>query len=204
MTVVIVDTGVANRHSISNALRHIGSDVELTADADRIRRASKLVFPGVGAFEAGMQSLRSRGLIEVLREEVLERGKPILGICLGMQMMAEIGEEDGEHEGLGWIKGRVRRIAPRDPSFKVPHIGFNSVDWNEKSRLFQGLPQPADFYFVHSYQVEADVDTISGTVEYSGTVTAAIERGNIFGVQFHPEKSQAAGLKLLSNFVEMA
>lgn len=203
MAIVIVDTGVANRHSISNALSHIGCDIELTADAARIRAADKLVFPGVGAFEAGMRSLRSLNLIEVLSEEVIEKHKPILGICLGMQMMAEIGEEDGVYQGLGWVKGRVRRLMPNDPSYKVPHIGFNSVDWKHDSRLFAGLPQPADFYFVHSYYLDTDIPLVSGTADYAGPMVAAIERDNIMGVQFHPEKSQAAGLHLLRNFVNL-
>jgi glutamine amidotransferase len=203
MSIVIVDTGVANRHSIRNALEYIGCAVELTADPDRIRNADKIVFPGVGAFAAGMRSLRSRHLIEPLREQAIERRKPILGICLGLQMMADIGEEDGEHPGLGWISGRVRRLAPREAGLKVPHIGFNTVAWRETSRLFAGLPQSVDFYFVHSYYLDAAADFICGTADYGGAFTAAIERDNIMGVQFHPEKSQAAGLHLLRNFVNL-
>lgn len=203
MTVVIVDTGVANRHSIRNALEFIGCDVEMTADADRIREAEKLIFPGVGAFEFGMSNLRSRRLIDVLREQVVGRGKPILGICLGMQMMAEVGEEDGMFEGLGWVPGHVRRVEPKGVDFKVPHIGFNSVNWKEGSRLFAGLRQPADFYFVHSYYLDTEPEFVIGTADYGGPFTVAIERDNIFGVQFHPEKSQAAGLHLLRNFVNM-
>jgi glutamine amidotransferase len=204
MTIVIVDTGVANRHSIRNALEHIGCDVTLSADAAAIRDADKLVFPGVGAFGAGMRSLDARGLVEVLRKEVTEQGKPILGICLGMQMMAEVGEEDGEHPGLGWLSGRVRRLAPSGPQLKVPHIGFNTVTWRPGSRLFAGLPDAADFYFVHSYHVDTAAEVVAATADHGGAFTAAIERDNIMGVQFHPEKSQAAGLQLLRNFVGLA
>jgi imidazole glycerol-phosphate synthase subunit HisH len=203
MAIVIVDTGVANRHSIRNALGFIGCDVELTAEPDRIRDADKLIFPGVGTFEAGMHSLRSRNLIGLLREQVIERRKLILGICLGMQMMADASDEDGEHAGLGWISGRVRRLRPSEPGLKIPHIGFNAVKWRENSRLFTGLPQPVDFYFVHSYSLETRPDLVSGTAEYGGAVTAAVERDNIMGVQFHPEKSQAAGLQLLRNFMNL-
>jgi glutamine amidotransferase len=203
MAVLIIDTGVANRHSIRNALEFIGCDVEVSADPERIRNAGKLVFPGVGAFQSGMRSLRSRNLIDVLRVQVLEHGKPILGICLGMQMMAEVSQEDGEHEGLGWISGRVRRLEPAGADLKVPHIGFNSVVWNEGSRLSAGLPQPADFYFVHSYYLDTAPELVSGTVDYGGPFAVAIERDNIMGVQFHPEKSQAAGLHLLRNFVDL-
>jgi imidazole glycerol-phosphate synthase subunit HisH len=203
MAIVIVDTGVANRHSIRNALEYIGCDVELTAEPERIRDADKIVFPGVGAFAAGMRSLRARNLIEPLREQAIERRKPILGICLGLQMMAEAGEEDGEHAGLGWIAGRVRRLAPGDPALKIPHIGFNAVSWRQTSRLFAGLPQPVDFYFVHSYCLDTDPGFVCGTADYGGPFTAAIEHDNVMGVQFHPEKSQAAGLQLLRNFANL-
>lgn len=203
MTLVIVDTGVANRHSVRNALEYLGCKVELSADPALIRNASKLVFPGVGAFEAGMRSLHARGLIDLLREQVIERRTPILGICLGMQMMAEKGEEDGNYAGLGWIPGTVRRLRPRDPTLKVPHIGFNSVTWDPRSRLFAGLPEIIDFYFVHSYYLDSADSAVCGKVDYGGPIAVAIEQGNLMGVQFHPEKSQAAGLHLLRNFVKM-
>jgi imidazole glycerol-phosphate synthase subunit HisH len=203
MAIAIVDTGVANRHSIRNALAFLGCDAELTVEPVRIRNADKLVFPGVGAFEPGMRSLRSRDLIELLHEQVIERRKPILGICLGMQMMAQLSEEGGEHTGLGWLPGRVRRLTPADTTLKIPHIGFNAVTWQQSSRLFAGLPQPVDFYFVHSYALETEPQFVAGAVEYGGPITAAIERDNIMGVQFHPEKSQGAGLQLLQNFVNL-
>lgn len=203
MKVVIVDTGVANRHSIRNALEHIGCAVEVTSDSSSIKNADKLVFPGVGAFQVGMRSLGARNLIDVLSEQVIQRKKPILGICLGMQMMAEIGEEDGKHLGLGWIPGSVRRLTPDDPGLKVPHIGFNSVSWRAGSKLFSGLSALSDFYFVHSYFVDTTSAFVCGTSEYGGRFTVAIEHENLMGVQFHPEKSQATGLQLLRNFVAL-
>jgi imidazole glycerol-phosphate synthase subunit HisH len=203
VTVVIVDTGVANRYSIRNALDYIGCKVEVSADPKQIRAAERLVFPGVGAFEAGMRSLHARGLLEVLRDEAIDRRKPILGICLGMQMMAEASEEDGTHLGLSWIPGRVRRLKPDQPDLKVPHIGFNTVTWRPGSHLFRGLPEAPDFYFLHSYYLDSTGSFVSGTVDYGGQWTAAIERNNIMAVQFHPEKSQAAGLQLLRNFINL-
>jgi glutamine amidotransferase len=204
VTVVVVDTGVANRHSVRNALDYIGCKVEVTADPQKIRAAERLVFPGVGAFDAGMRSLRARGLLDVLREEVIDRGKPILGICLGLQMMAEASEEGGMHPGLAWIPGLVRRLKPDSSDLKVPHIGFNTVAWRGGSYLFKGLPEAPDFYFLHSYCLDSTSSFVCGTVDYGGRWTVAIERDNIMGVQFHPEKSQAAGLHLLRNFVSLS
>lgn len=203
MKLVIVDTGVANRYSIMNAFRHIGCDPVLSSAPDEIRQASKLVFPGVGAFAPGMRSLHNRGLIDVLTEQVMQKGVPILGICLGLQLMAQMSFEDGETPGLGWIEGNIRRLAPRDSSLKVPHVGFNTVRIHPDSRLFRGLPPDSDFYFVHSYYLDCDSQIVTGTFDYGDSYTAAIERGNIFATQFHPEKSQSAGLTVLRNFAAM-
>ncbi len=200
--VVIVDTGVANRHSVRNAIEHIGCNAVLSQDPDVIVASTKLVFPGVGSFAAGMKTIRDRGLIEPLFEAVICRGVPVLGICLGFQMMAESSEEDGHHEGLGWVPGRVRRIKPNAPDMKIPHIGFNSVTHRDDSFLFDGLPQPTDFYFLHSYRMEIGDAYISATCDYGGPFAAAIEYRNIAGTQFHPEKSQGAGLRVLRNFIE--
>jgi glutamine amidotransferase len=201
--IVIIDTGVANRHSVLNALDYIGARVKVSAEAQDIRDAAKLVFPGVGAFAAGMRSLRERGLIDLLNEQALVRRKPILGICLGYQMMAEAGDEGGRHEGLGWIPGTVRRLSPSDPALKVPHTGFNTVSHSAGSRLFATLPAHSDFYFVHSYVLDTDPALVTATVDYGGPVTVAVERDNIMGVQFHPEKSQSTGLALLRAFADM-
>ena len=198
--ILIVDTGVANRHSVRNALEYIGCEVTVSQDPEQILSASKLLFPGVGSFSAGMKTITERGLVDPLREAVVERGVPVLGICLGFQMMAETSEEDGFHTGLGWIPGRVSRMAPGGPDIKIPHIGFNSVAFEENSPLFGGLPQGSDFYFLHGYHMEIDAEYVTGRCDYGGEFVAAIRSKNIVGTQFHPEKSQAAGLQLLRNF----
>ena len=200
---VIVDTGVANRYSIRNAFEYIGCSVKVSCEIAEIRNASQLVFPGVGAFSAGMSSLKERRLIEVIREEVTAKGKPVLGICLGMQMLAGNSLENGDHEGLGIIPGTVRRIQPDDPALKVPHVGFNAVDFAPRSKLAKDLPVVADFYFVHSYFVDCDPALIAGTFDHGGTFAAVIEHANILATQFHPEKSQRAGLQVLRNFVNL-
>jgi glutamine amidotransferase len=201
--IIIVDTGVANRYSIRNALEYIGCKTEVSADPQKIRDASKLVFPGVGAFAAGMKSLRERDLIGVLTDEIKTKGKPVLGICLGMQMMVTKSLEDGEHGGLDLIPGVVRPLAPSDPACKVPHIGFNTVTIRGNEAIFRNLPPQDDFYFVHSYYVDCDPSCVAATFEHGGTFTAAIAHGNIVATQFHVEKSQAAGLQVLRNFVEL-
>lgn len=203
MKLVVIDTGVANRYSIMNALRYIECDPVLSRDPAEIRSADKLVLPGVGAFSAGMRSLHARNLVDLLTEQVVHKNVPILGICLGLQLMAQTGFEDGETLGLGWIEGTVRRLTPSDPSLKVPHVGFNSVRVRRGSRLFSGLPPETDFYFVHGYYLDCSSEIVAGTFDYGDHYTAAIEQKNVFAVQFHPEKSQKAGLTVLRNFAAM-
>lgn len=200
MSVVIVDTGVANRHSIQNAFDYIGVPAKISASAADILAADKLVLPGVGAFAAGMAALAQRNLAAPLTEAVLVQRKPILGVCLGMQLMAEESEEGGQHRGLGWIPGRVVRLRPKDQALKIPHVGFNSVKLRSDSRLFRGLPPVLDFYFVHSYKLACPENLCVGLCEYGEPFVAAIENGNIFATQFHLEKSQSAGLTVLKNF----
>ena len=198
--IVVVDTGVANRHSVRNALEYIDCEVTVTHDPSTILRASKLVFPGVGSFVSGMKTITERDLLEPLTEAVLQRGIPILGICLGFQMMAKSSEEDGHHSGLGWVPGRVTKLVPESSKTKIPHVGFNDVACKPEARLFQTLPDNRDFYFLHSYRMEIEDQYVSATCDYSGRFVAAIEHGNIMGTQFHPEKSQSTGLQLLQNF----
>lgn len=199
--IAVVNSGIANIGSVLNAFRRIGAPVSVTTDAAGVHAASALVLPGVGAFADGMDSLRRHGLVQPIRDAAA-RGTPILGICLGMQLLADQSEEFGRHEGLGLIHGRVVRLEPNGPGQRVPNIGWCDMTIAPKARLFQQLGASSSFYFVHSYHlVCADPADVVATLAFgSATLTAAVERGNVFGAQFHPEKSQDAGLSLLASF----
>jgi glutamine amidotransferase len=176
----------------------------VTSSPQEILQSEKLILPGVGSYFVAMQNLQSMGLIDPLNEVVLARKRPILGICLGMQLLAESGTEYGEVQGLGWIPGHVRRFQFDDPSYRIPHTGFNSVQFGlEKSALYKSLEDRTDFYFVHSYHMECADEYVSGWVEYNGHFVASVERENIYGAQFHPEKSQSNGLMVLRNFSQI-
>ncbi|MFL0414339.1 imidazole glycerol phosphate synthase subunit HisH [uncultured Sphingomonas sp.] len=198
MTLALVDIQSGNLHSVENALRAAGADnVTITADPEEILRADRIVLPGVGAFGACAANLRAiDGLEAALRERVLETGTPFLGVCVGMQLLADRGEELGQHTGLGWISGAVRRLDPAGTDAKVPHMGWNDVVPVSDHPLIA----PGEAYFLHSYAFEGD-DVIART-DHAGPVIAAIGRDNIVGVQFHPEKSQRYGLALLARFLE--
>ncbi len=205
--ITIVDYGAGNLRSVANAIEALGRQAQVVEDARGLRGASAIILPGVGAFGDGMEGLRKRDLVDVLTEEVVGKGKPFLGICLGMQVLATEGLENGRHLGLGWIPGTVRRIEPAEKRFKVPHMGWNDVQSERPSRLLEGLPEAPVFYFVHSYYFDPapdSVDTVTATAWHGAKVPAVIERGHVFGVQFHPEKSQRAGLKVLENFLSAA
>ena len=196
----VVDYGMGNVRSVLNALDAVGVRTTLAATPAALASADRIVLPGVGAFSEAMQRLRDRGLVDALHENVMVRKKPFLGVCLGMQLVADISFEHGEHRGLGWVPGRVSRLEP-DGALRVPHVGWNSVA-PARSRLLSG--GAADFYFVHAYQVQpTDPGVVTGTCEYGGAVTAMIEQDNVFGTQFHPEKSQQSGLALLRAFAEI-
>ena len=201
MTLALIDIQSGNLRSVENALRAAGcDDLIVTADPDVVRRADRIVLPGVGAFGRCAANLRDvDGLEAALREAVLARGTPFLGICVGMQLMADAGEEMGTHAGLGWIAGRVRRLMPADPAAKVPHMGWNDV----RPTAPHPLVEPGEAYFLHSYAFEGPGDgaDVLATTGHAGTVTAAIGRDNLVGVQFHPEKSQRYGLALLRRFL---
>ena len=199
--IAIVDYGVGNLFSLKSSLDMIGAEAFVTGDAEEIKKAEKIILPGVGAFGDAAKKLRETGLFDVIKEEA-EKGKPIMGICLGMQMLFEKSYEYGEHEGLGLIKGEIRPIEdviPKD--LKVPHIGLNSLCFTKESKLFKYIKDGDFVYFVHSYY-GAECDSVIAVSDYGAPLTAAVEKGNVSGCQFHPEKSGEVGLKILKAFCE--
>ncbi len=198
----IVNYGMGNIKSIQNAIRYLGIVSRVIDSAEEILNSNKLILPGVGSFARAMENMRKMNILDALNGAVLKSGVPILGICLGMQLFAEIGDEDGPSEGLGWIAGRVRKFNTTS-GLKVPHIGFNATFFSSNNRiLFDGLDEHADFYFVHSYVLSCEHETdVSSWTEYGEKFASSVRRNNIFGTQFHPEKSQRNGLVVLKNFV---
>ena len=199
--IAIIDYGAGNLMSVKKALDFIGAESEITMDAGTIRAASHIILPGVGSFGDAMASMSERGLVETVKEAAMS-GKPFLGICLGLQLLFEGSEESPDAKGLGLLKGEIASI-PRDMGLKVPHIGWNSVKFNEESRLFKGIPQGSYFYFVHSFYLRnAEAGSAAAVTEYGVEIECAVEKGNLFATQFHPEKSGEAGLRLLENFIK--
>ncbi len=200
----IIDYGVGNLFSLKSSLEAIGADVVVTADTEVIRNADQIILPGVGAFEDAARKLRESGLDAVIKEECA-KGKPLMGICLGMQMLFEKSYEYGEHEGLGLIKGAVRPISEVIPAdLKIPHIGWNALDFGGKeSPLFKYIKDGDFVYFVHSYSARDCDSSVIAVSEYGAPLTAAVANKNVFGCQFHPEKSGDVGLAILRAFVEM-
>lgn len=204
--IAIVDYGASNLRSVMNAFRAIGEDPLLAQDAESLRTATAIVMPGVGAFGEGIDNLRQSGLISALNEAVLEQRKPFLGICLGLQLLGKGSSEHGSFAGLGWIDGHVEKLAPESDRFRVPHMGWNHITIERHGPLFSGLDEEPIFYFLHSYQLvegEGCGDLVTATCFHGQTITAAVQKDNIHAVQFHPEKSQDTGLKLLRNFVDL-
>ena len=202
--IVLVDMGIGNLQSVVNAFQRVGAEVAVTTQPADVAAADAVVLPGVGAFGDGMASLKAKRLIEPIRRHAREHRKPLLGICLGMQLLADAGEEHGRHEGLGLIRGRVVQL-PRVPGRRIPNMGWCDIQVsNPRSVLFARVPQGEPFYFAHSYHVVCgDPTDVAATMAYGGPVAVAVERGSIFGVQFHPEKSQDAGLSLLEAFARL-
>jgi len=195
--ITIIDYGMGNLRSVEKALQKVGAEVVVSRDPDDIRRADRMVLPGVGAFGDAMANLQKRGLVEVIKEEVAA-GKPFLGICLGLDLLFEESDEHGLHQGLGLLPGRVE-LLPTE--LKIPQIGWNQVSIRKESGLLEGIPDGSSFYFVHSYAVVPEVESdILCLTEYGCTFVSAVERGNIAAFQFHPEKSSSLGLNILRNF----
>ncbi len=203
-SITVVDYGMGNIWSVLSALRYLGSNPIVSNDPDEVCRADALVLPGVGSFRKAMNTLRATGLDQAILEAVKMRGSKILGICLGMQMLGSRGTEDGDTAGLGLIPNRVERFTPQElGKNKIPHIGFNAVRNSQRDSLFRNLPETADFYFVHSYRMlHEGQEGNTATCTYGIDFLAAFEVDNIYGTQFHPEKSQTNGLILLRNFLE--
>ena len=211
-TVAIIDYGAGNLHSAAKAFERVaaergqGDKISVTSDPDIVRNADRVMLPGVGAFadcKAGLDAVT--GMVEVLEERVIKDGVPFLGVCVGMQLLASEGREKTVTQGLGWIPGAVEKIAPSDPALKIPHMGWNTITVTRPHALLEGIetgPDGLHAYFVHSYHLKTDhANTLVATTDYGGALTACVGRDNIFGTQFHPEKSQALGLALISNFL---
>lgn len=201
--IAIVDYGVGNLFSLASSLKSLGLNPCVTRDPAELRRADRILLPGVGAFADAMAKLEATGLVPVLREETQK--KPLLGICLGMQLLFEKSFEYGEHAGLGLIPGEVAPLAPdlKDPALKVPHIGWNALDLQRSDPLFRYLRSGEYVYYVHSYYAKNCAESTLATSDYSIPVTGAVRRGNVYGTQFHPEKSGDTGLRILKAFAEL-
>lgn len=196
---------MGNVKSVLNGFELLGEEVEVTDNPEKLSQAEAIILPGVGAFSDGMKNLKEKNLVEVLEKEVIQNKKPYLGICLGLQFLAEKSFEGGEHEGLGWLKGEVTKIIPNDLKLKVPHMGWNDTKVNQKEGLLKEIENPV-FYYLHSYYFkvnDSEKKVVTSVCDYGGVpITATVQHENIYAVQFHPEKSQTTGLKLLKNFLD--
>ena len=205
MTIAIIDYGMGNLKSVKKAFAAIGFKAEITVDPERVLKADKVVLPGVGAFRDAIEELHRTGLAQATRE-VVQRGTPVLGICLGMQLLFEKSYEYGEHAGLGLLPGRIIKMTTEEmrdekgESLKIPHMGWNNLELTKNTPLFTGLEQGSSVYFVHSYYLETEEDVVSAYTTYGKRIAVAAQRNNLFATQFHPEKSGSIGLSILKNF----
>ena len=208
MNVTIVDYKSGNISSVINSFREVAKEkvnIEVTSNPNKIKSSDKVVLPGQGSFKSCVEALKNiDGLSDTLNEFTLINKKPLLGICVGLQMFADIGYEETETKGLGWISGKVSKIDNQDGKFKLPHIGWNEINIVKDSKIFKEIENNSHMYFVHSYEfVPNDKKVISATTDYSTTVVCSVEKENLFGTQFHPEKSDKSGLKIIDNFISL-
>ena len=208
MNVTIVDYQSGNISSVINSFTEVAKgkvNLEVTADLNKIKSSDKIVLPGQGSFKSCVDSLNSiNGLIEALNEFAIINKKPLLGICVGLQMFADVGFEEIETRGLGWISGKVSKIDNQNGKFKLPHIGWNEIEIVKQSKIFKDIANKSHMYFVHSYEfIPEDKSVISATTDYSSKIVCSVERDNLFGTQFHPEKSDKTGLKIIENFINL-
>ena len=208
MNVTIVDYQSGNISSVINSFTEVAKgkvNIEVTSDIKKIKLSDKIVLPGQGSFKSCINSLnRINGLADTLKEFAITNKKPLLGICVGLQMFADVGYEEAETKGLGWISGKVSKIDNQNGKFKLPHIGWNQIKLIKDSKIFKDIENNSHMYFVHSYEfIPDDKDVISATTEYSSNIVCSIEKENIFGTQFHPEKSDKMGLKIIKNFLNL-
>ena len=208
MNVTIVDYQSGNISSVINSFTEVAKgkvNLEVTSDIKKIESSDKIVLPGQGSFKSCVDSLNSiSGLVETLKEFVIINNKPLLGICVGLQMFADVGYEEAETKGLGWIPGKVSKIDNQNGKFKLPHIGWNEIEIQKESKILKDIKNKSHMYFVHSYEfIPEDKSVISATTDYSSKIVCSIERGNLFGTQFHPEKSDKRGLKIIENFIKL-
>jgi glutamine amidotransferase len=208
MKVTIVDYNSGNISSVINSFREVSKDkvsIEVTADSNKIKSSDKVVLPGQGSFKSCVDALNKiNGLTEALHEFAINKKKPLLGICVGLQMFADIGYEETETKGLGWISGKVSKIDNKNGKYKLPHIGWNQINIVKQSKIFENIENNSHMYFVHSYEfLPNDKNVISATTDYSTNIVCSVEKENIFGTQFHPEKSDKLGLKVIDNFMNI-
>ena len=208
MNVTIVDYNSGNISSVINSFKEVAKNkvnIEVTSDLNKIKSSDKVVLPGQGSFKSCVDALNNiNGLADTLNEFAINNKKPLLGICVGLQMFADIGYEEIETKGLGWISGRVSKIDNQNGKFKLPHIGWNEINIMKDSKIYKGIENKSHMYFVHSYEfVPKDKNVISATTDYSSNIVCSVEMKNIFGTQFHPEKSDKIGLKIIENFIKI-
>ena len=208
MKITIVDYSSGNISSVINSFKEVAQknvNIEVTSDLNKIELSDKLVLPGQGSFKSCVDSLNKiNGLVNTLNEFTISNKKPLLGICVGLQMFADIGYEETETKGLGWISGKVSKIDNQNGKYKLPHIGWNQINIVKNSKIFKDIENNSHMYFVHSYEfIPEDKNVISATTDYSSNIVCSVEKENIFGTQFHPEKSDKIGLKIIDNFINL-